>query len=287
MSLLDPITRLIEDPPPSYAFEISEAGIAFAHATDTAFRPFEEGVLAVSPSRDNVQKPESFASHVAALVPAANRGKRRPAALILPDYAARVQVLDFDQFPSAADEQLALIKFRVKKTVPFDVDAAVVSYHVQASGKRVDVVAAIMALEIVARYEAPFRAVGFHPGLITTSSLASLNLAPSEGVTVVVKLTGGVLNVMVQDGAQLKLARCVALEAADVDEILAVLYPTLAFVEDELNARPDRILFLGQASDFESLSHELNLPVEPARSRYGTPGEFNAGLLGYMQGAVQ
>ena len=287
MSFLDPITRLVADPPPAYAFEISEAGIAFSRGHDTDFRAFEEGVLTVSPSRDNVQKPDSFATHVASLMPAVNRAKRRPAALILPDYAARVQVLDFDQFPAAADEQLALIKFRVKKTVPFDVDAAVVSYHAQPSGKRVDVVAAIMALEIVARYEAPFRAAGFQPGLITTSSLAALELAPSAGVTVIVKLTGGVLNVMVQDGGQLKLARCVALEAADLDEVLAVLHPTLAFVEDELKARPDRILFFGHAAAYPLLSQELNLPVEAAQSRFGSPGEFNAGLLGYMQGTVQ
>ncbi len=36
--------------------------------------------------------------------------------------------------------------------------------------------AAVMSSEIVEQYEAPFRAAGFHPGLVTTSSLAALNL---------------------------------------------------------------------------------------------------------------
>ena len=289
MSLLNKVTNLLQDPPPVFAFEISEAGIAHAQGTDMKFRPFEEGVLNVSPARDNLLNPDSYAAHVASLVPVANKSKRRRAALILPDYAARVQVIDFDSFPSTAEEQLSLIKFRVKKTVPFDIDSAVVSYHAQPSAnKKVDVVAAIVALEIVARYEAPFRAAGFQPGLVTTSSLAALTLAPSAGVTVIAKLSGRVLTVMVQDAHRLKLARCVELEALTVEEILAVLHPTIAFIEDELKTRPDRVLLVGLPSASHDLSRELDLPVEPAQSRYGAPGEFNAGLLGYLQsGRIQ
>jgi type IV pilus assembly protein PilM len=287
MSLLDPLARLLQEPPPASAFEISEAGITSAQNGEMRFRPLEEGVLKVSPGHDNVQKPDAFAAHVAVVTAGLTKSKRR-AALILPDYSARVQVLDFDSFPSGAEEQLSLIKFRVKKTVPFDVEAAVVSYHVQPSAnKKVDVVAAIIALEIVARYEAPFRAAGLQPGFVTTSSLAALNLAPPAGVAVIAKLSGNVLSVMVQDGHRLKLARCVALESVDLEEILAVLHPTLAFVEDELDARADRVLLVSQPSACAELSRELGLPVEPIQSRFGVPSEFNAGLIGYMQGAVQ
>lgn len=289
MSLLNTITGLLHDPPPAYAFEISEAGIAHAHGTDMQFHPFEEGLLNISPARDNLVKPESYAAHVASLAPAANKGKRRPAALILPDYAARVQVIDFDSFPSTSEEQLSLIKFRVKKTVPFDIDSAIVSYHAQPSAnKKLDVVAAIVALEIVARYEAPFRAAGFQPGLVTTSSLAALTLAPSAGVTVIAKLSGKVLSVLVQDAHRLKLARCVELESLTVEEILAVLHPTIAFIEDELKTRPDRVLLVGLPSAAHDLARELELPVEPAQSRFGAPGEYNAGLLGYLSaGGIQ
>ena len=51
--------------------------------------------------------------------------------MILPDYAARVTVLDFDAFPSVAEEQASLVRFRVKKTIPFDIDSAAVSYFPQ------------------------------------------------------------------------------------------------------------------------------------------------------------
>ena len=52
-----------------------------------------------------------------------------------------------------------------------------------------------------ARYEAPFRAAGFHPGYVTTSALAALNLVPDSGVTVFAKLSGHTLTVVVLDRA--------------------------------------------------------------------------------------
>jgi len=39
-------------------------------------------------------------------------------ALILPDYCIRLAILDFDEFPSGPEEQLALIRFRLKRSVP-------------------------------------------------------------------------------------------------------------------------------------------------------------------------
>ena len=278
------IARLFEEPPPSHAFEISEAGIAFAHGHQVDFRPFEPGTLQASPSKDNLLRPEAFAASVAALVPAGGKNKRRRAALILPDFAARVQVLDFDAFPSYAEEQLSLIRFRVRKTVPFDVDSAIVSYHPQPHDKRVDVVAGIIALEIVARYEAPFRQAGFQPGLVTTSSLAALNLAPSSGVSIIVKLSGRVLSVMVQNAGRLQLTRTVEVEHMEADEILAVLHPTVAYIEDEMATRPDRLYVVGQQGFTHELGRELGIPVETLSSPYGTPSEYNAGLLGYLKG---
>jgi len=69
--------------------------------------------------------------------------------VILPDFAARMAVLDFSQFPADPDEQRALVRFRMKKTVPFDVDAAAVSCLVQPrpeGTKEVDVLATLVSL---------------------------------------------------------------------------------------------------------------------------------------------
>ncbi len=292
MSFLDSLPALLKDPPPAFVFEVSEAGIAFAasnHGTGVMFHEFEPGIVAVSPAHDNVQQPEAFAAHVSALVPNIGNKKRRSAALILPDHSARVQVLDFDSFPGNAGEQSALVRFRVKKSVPFDVDSAAVGYHVQpAVGKgKIEVVAAVAALEIVARYEAAFRAAGFHPGLVTTSTLAALNLVNSQGMTLLAKLSGTVLSVVVLDGARVKLVRTVELEAVTSDNILAILHPTLAYVEDQLAVKADRLLLCGFGpSAYTWLGEwqtELGVPVEGLQSRAGAPGPYNAGLFGYLE----
>src|SRR5579863_2731520 len=143
MSFLNRMTSLVKDPPPNHLFELSEAGLAFARGTEIAFQPFDPGTLVVSPVEDNLLRPDAVVSAIQKLVPANGVKKRRQAALILPDYSARVSVLDFDSLPSAPEEQLALVRFRFKKTIPFDIDSAAVSYFVQPSTnkKKIDVLA--------------------------------------------------------------------------------------------------------------------------------------------------
>jgi type IV pilus assembly protein PilM len=294
MSIINTISRLVKDPPPEHAFEISEAGISYAHKGSTTFQAFEPGTIVVSPSTDNVLRPDVVASMIGQFAPVNGVKKRRPAVVILPDYAARVTVLDFDSFPTLPAEQLPLVKFRIKKTIPFDIESAAVSYYVQPSSgsKKVEVLAVTMAFDIVARYEALFRAAGFHPGEVTTSSLAALNLYRGDGVAVVAKLSGRTLTVTVLSGGTIKLFRCMMLEgssealsneALSNDELLAVLHPTFAYVEDELASPVRRLILCGFP---RGVPDELRCETEPLRSRMGTPGEYNAGLLGYMESVV-
>jgi type IV pilus assembly protein PilM len=287
------LAGLLKDPPPAYAFELSEAGMACARIAEPSkvnFTPWENGVLQVSPAHDNLHQPHVVQERIHALAPPNGHRKRR-AALILPDYCARVAVLDFDNFPTDQQEQVALLRFRMKKSVPFDVDSAIVSYTVQARGTgaraKVEVLAALMGSEIVAHYEAPFRTAGFNPGMVTTSSLAALNLCNPEGITMLVKIGGRVLSVLVLDGSTLKLARCVETDAARPEEIEAVLHPTVAYIEDELKAKPRRIWLCGFGAESAELARQWNaewgVDVEPLRSQFGTPGGNDAGLMGYLE----
>lgn len=294
MPLWSRISQLVKDPPPDYVFEFSEAGIAFAHrgkgrgGAETGFAPFEPGTLAPSPVEDNLRRPEAIVPLLAQIAAPNGNKKRRPAAVILPDYAARVSVLDFDAFPSGAEEQLSLIRFRLKKTLPFDIDSAAVSYFVQPSetGRKIEVVAVTVALEIIARYEALLRGANFHPGEVTTSALAALNLyrSPDQSgdVAIVAKLAGRALSLMVLAGDSLKLFRCVELEAPGEPEILSVLQPTFAYIEDELGTSARRLILCGFPNGALA---GLNRETEVLRSRLGSPGAFNAGLLGYLEGA--
>jgi type IV pilus assembly protein PilM len=286
MALRNSFLNLLQDPAPEYAFEISEAGIAWSQpaSAQVAFQPIEPGTVAVSPLADNVHRADALADKVRAITGGAQK-KRAPAVLILPDYCARVAVLGFDNFPSDPKEQLSLVRFRMKKSVPFDVESAAVSYHAQAgkTGSRsVDVLVVVAALEIVARYEAPFRAAGLHPGLVTTSLITMSELNPHSDISVLARLNGKALTVAVMNTGVIKLVRCVELPEVTSEEIHAVLLPTMAYIEDEMGARPARMLACGFEND-HSWDRDLDVSVEPLHSRFGTPNQFNAGLLGYLQ----
>lgn len=283
MTFLNQITRLVKDPPPSHLFELSEAGLAFAQGSQTGFQEFEPGTLVPSPVEDNVLRADAILSTIQKTAAAAPAKKRKAAAVILPDYAARVSVLDFDSFPAAPAEQLPLVRFRVKKTIPFDIDSAAVSYFVQpqpAGQKKIEVLAVTVALEVIARYEALFRTAGYHPGVITTSSVAALNLHKDGGIAVFAKLSLRTLTVAVLAGSVVKLFRCVSLDEASPDEILSVLHPTFAYVEDELKKPVGKLVSCGIAPEIAS---HLKCEVDVLRSRFGAAGPYNAGLLGYLE----
>jgi len=171
------------------------------------------------------------------------------------------------------------------------VETAAISYSVQANGKRADVVVVLTPSEIVARYEAPFLSAGWNPGLVTLSSLAALELAADTGLNVFAKLAGRVLTVLVRDRAVLKMARCVELPSADLDEVAAVLAPTFVYVEDNLGGRAERLTICGFGQETDEaqrrFAEELGVEVEPLRSPLAALGENNAGLLGYLRSVAR
>ena len=250
----------------------------------------------MSPVHDNVLRLEALLAQVRAVAPVDGGRKRRRAALILPDYAVRVTVLDFDEFPTDAKEQASLVRFRMKRSVPFDVDSAALSYHPQreeGDGKRVDVVVAIAPREIVARYEMPFRMAGFHVGWVTTSTLAAVDLVAPAGVKVLAKRAGRVLSLAVLAGGTLKLIRSIELTDFTPGEIAGHLHPTLAYVEDQLAAIPDVVLLCGFGEDSEAarlwLESELQIRVADAGDSAGrTRGVQRGpvGVLGVSQGVL-
>jgi type IV pilus assembly protein PilM len=289
--MLEKLQSLLQEAPPAMAFEISEAGIAAARIGSRAeldFLPLKPGTLSVSPLKENVLDAGEFGAAVRSLAGSQSARKRRDVALILPDFSARISVLDFDSFPKEEKEQASLIRFRLKRSVPFDVETAAMSYWAQSGEKgKTDVVVVMAPLEIISRYESPFRTAGMNPGMVTTSCLAALELAPEAGLSVLAKLTGRVLTVVVRDKIQLKLVRCLELPSAELEDIAAVLVPTFVYIEDNLGRRAEKLLLCGfgaaTAAAESRFAEELTVDVEALRSPLGTPGENNAGLLGYLR----
>ena len=283
--ILEKLAALFQDPPPEFAFEIGPRSVAMARAvagTQSLVEELAPSVLSPSPVRDNVLEPEALQQAIKRLVSSAGGGRRqRRAALILPDHSARVSVLDFDRFPDKAEDQLPLLQFRLKKTLPYDINAAAISYFTQPvtkSGKQ-EVVAVAAPLEVIQRYEAPFRAANIQAGIVTISHLAMLDLIAPSGVVIVAKLSGGILTVMAIDHGTLRLVRSLELTEITLDEIAADLYPTFAYSEDSFGSRPETLLLCGfgdlAADAGRRFEEELSAKVEFLPFR-------NAGLAGYL-----
>ena len=108
-------------------------------------------------------------------------GRGRDTTLILPDAAVRVLLLDFDALPTKLAEALPVVRFRLKKLVPFDVDTAAVSYQVLSSDRTgVRVLAVAIPGDLLAEYESFVREAGFEPGAVLPSTLAALPVLPSD-----------------------------------------------------------------------------------------------------------
>src|SRR6266436_986048 len=87
------LASLFKDPPPAYAFELSEAGIAsadMAKTPQTEFHPLTPGTILVSPLRDNILMPDELAAAVRGLTPANGNRRRRDMALIQHGHAGAI-----------------------------------------------------------------------------------------------------------------------------------------------------------------------------------------------------
>jgi type IV pilus assembly protein PilM len=135
--------------------------------------------------------------------------------LVVPDAAVRVLLLDFDELPAKAAEALPVVRFRLKKLLPFDADDAAVSYQVMASGKgMVQVLAVAMPRDVLAEYESIVREAGFEPGAVLPSTLAALaGLAEGERPMLVVNASREGVTTAIVKGSLLLLHRTVDLGA--------------------------------------------------------------------------
>src|SRR5580693_7074578 len=115
-------------------------------------------------------------------------GRSKDVIAIVPDAAVRVMLVEFDTLPSDQEEALGVVRFRLKKSLPFDVDKAKVSYHAQKVNNEVRVVAAVAMASVIEDYEAAFRDAGFNPGVVVPSTLAALGAADAKKPTLVIKV---------------------------------------------------------------------------------------------------
>ncbi len=176
-------------------------------------------------------------------------GRSRDVIAILPDAAVRVVLLDFETLPTNRAEAEAVVRFRLKKSLPFDVDKAKVSYQSQTSttsGLRV--IAAVALASVLEDYESVFREAGYTPGVVIPSMLAALGVAQSSGPTLIVKVDARTTSIAIMDKQQLLLFRTLE-NARGVtitgEQLAEEIYPSVVFFQDTYHMNIDRIFVAG------------------------------------------
>jgi type IV pilus assembly protein PilM len=175
-------------------------------------------------------------------------GRSKDVIAIVPDAAVRVMLVEFDTLPSDHDEALGVVRFRLKKSLPFDVEKAKVSYHAQKFSDEVRVVAAVALGSVIEDYEAAFREAGFNPGVVLPSTLAALGAADGRRPTLVVKVDAHTTSIAILNEGQLQLFRTLENTRGVTisgEQLAEEVYPSVVFFQDTYHLNIEQIYVAG------------------------------------------
>ncbi len=230
-------------PHPAVVLEIGPSRVAVARwamvsgsLDSVAVEALPVGALMPSPIDTNVTQPDALTS---ALRRALNQVPVRgaPLALLVPDPVVRVFILPFENLPRNAEEALPLLRWRLKKSVPFDVDETAVSWMRQRGRDgSLEIVAAIAQRRILREYEEIVESAGAHAGVVLSSTLASLPLLEERGSTLLTRLCGKTLTAVIVRDDTLCVYRSTEMPAdagvLDPRAVLDEVFPAIAYYQD-------------------------------------------------------
>jgi type IV pilus assembly protein PilM len=247
---------------PKLACEITPEGVLAARQDGEqplmAFAPLVAGIVKPGLSEPNFSDPALVAAALRqALDEVASRDTKLT--LVVPDAAVRVLILDFDSLPSKAQEALPIVRFRLRKLTPFEVDDAAVSYQVMSQQKdQTRALVTVMPAAIRAEYESVVRTAGYEPGVLLPSMLAALAALGSQDAALVITRNGLSLTTAIANGDELLLHRTLELPAGDTsrrEELMQAVSVATAYFEDTLHTTPGVLYYAGPggAEEFASV----------------------------------
>src|SRR3989449_3947521 len=165
------------------------------------------------------------------------RAKNEDVAILVPDPVVRVFVQHFDEFPRSPLEAIPMLRWKLKKSVPFEVDETLISYMRQAPREGgVDVVTALGRLRIVREYESLAEQSGLQPGVVLSASLAAVALLADQRPALLARVSGTSLTTAIVREGVLCGYRCTELPAQagllTPQMLLEEIYPVAAYYQD-------------------------------------------------------
>jgi type IV pilus assembly protein PilM len=264
--------------PPDAAVEIAPDSVSIAvlgsrgsEATVQAYGAADLPPGAVVPALDGHNVVDRT-SVIQALRTACERAGTRPrrAALVIPDAAARVSLVRFDQIPSRRDDLDQLIQWQVKKSLPFSLEAASITHapgvRIAAGGEFVVVAA---RRDVVAEYEGVCDGAGIHAGLVDVATLCVANLYLASGAPVgdwmIVHLRPEYTSIAIMRGNDLIFFRTRA--EGDAEPLTDVVHQTAMYYQDRLSGQGFTRIFAGGRS---RVAGGLETAILELEARLGT-----------------
>jgi type IV pilus assembly protein PilM len=255
--------RAKREPQPRIACEITAQNVIAARAkTDRSMldvytvRRLDPNLVRPSLAAGNVSNTSELAQSISGALAAVGTRKRDVVAII-PDASVRVLLMDFDALPEKANEAEAIIRFRLRKSVPFDAEQAALSFQTYRKNGTVKALAAVTPREVLDEYESAFRSAGYEPGVLLPSTLAALNGVNADSPTLLVKADGNFVSIAIAKGNELVHYRMLdAVVGRTGTAIADEVYPSIVFFEDNYSEKIARML-LATTSNAEDLKQAL------------------------------
>ena len=179
----------LTSPPPDAAVEIAPTRVSAAAVMPSgsaasglalrshAVEPLPAGAVTASLGSRNIIDSPTVAAAVRAVLGRLNTRVAR-VALVIPDLVAKVSLVHFDQVPARRDDLDHLVRWQVRKSAPFPIDDACVSYTsgARAADGSADFVVVLARRDIVEEYERACSDAGVYAGLVDLTTFSMLNL---------------------------------------------------------------------------------------------------------------
>jgi type IV pilus assembly protein PilM len=278
------LTSWLASPPPDAAVEIapgrvSAAAIAMrgeeAVVQGYATEPLPPGAVVASLASRNIQDPPAVSAAVRSVLGRVGRRVGR-VALVIPDAAAKVSLVHFDQVPAKRDDLDQLMRWQLRKSAPFPIEEAAVSFTpcaTGASGGR-EFLVVLARRAVVEEYEQICADAGVIAGLVDLTSLSVLNLilasaSVPSGDWLAAYVRPGSTSIAIARGRDVIFFR---IRPEDDEETLTdVVHQTAMYYQDRLSGQGFTRVYLGgdgRTADAvhmarQSLEDRLGCRVEP------------------------
>ncbi len=241
-ALIENITEVFKPQAPLWSCELTSKHIIVGGVTNRRSQiagkmmaELPDGTVTSSHSEPNIRNLDAARSAARDVLQHSGfRGSE--IALVVPDDTARIAFVTAENLSKNHEDQKTFIRWKLKKTVPFDVDTAQVSYRIvgpHRTGSGVDMLVALSPRSIVEEYENLFDTMDIHAGSVLPSTLAALNLLKtSDGDSLFLKIAPDCVTTTIFQNRRAQFYRRVT----DVS-LYDAAYPTVMYYQDKLGGK--------------------------------------------------